>query len=74
MDVRKKFLQMLREYARLGACLRHTVLLGGQRGTFEQKADCGCILKAEHNPERRMWTFTMDYSNCADYKEHRSYG
>jgi len=43
-------------------------LLKGEAGIVEDRRPCGCILKGQHEPEKHLWTFTLDYSNCKQMK------
>jgi len=44
-------------------------LLQGKAGIVTDKRPCGCILKGEHQPDKHLWIFTLDYSNCKQMKE-----
>jgi len=42
--------------------------LEGDAGMQTTTRPCGCYVTAVHDPERRLWIFTCDYSKCRFYK------
>jgi len=42
--------------------------LHGSAGTITTTRPCGCIIKAEHIPEKQIWVLTADYSKCKHRK------
>jgi len=45
------------------------VLIKGTAGIVTHQQPCGCILKAEHYPDKHLWIFQYDYSKCKRFKE-----
>ena len=41
-------------------------LLKGEAGIVTHQFRCGCILKAEHQLDKHLWTFQYDYSKCKE--------
>jgi len=75
MNVLKKFLRIVKEYARMGVNMHSAIrLLEGEKGVWSQKVHCGCFLEAEHQPEKCLWIFTMNYSDCVDYRGRKNNG
>jgi len=44
-------------------------LLKGEAGIVTDKRPCGCVLTGEHQPDKHLWIFTLDYSHCQQMKE-----
>lgn len=44
--------------------------LDGSAGIITTIRPCGCVIKAEHIPEKALWIFTCDYSNCKNAKHY----
>jgi len=44
-------------------------LLRGKAGVVTDQRPCGCVLKAEHQPDKHLWTFQLDYSKCKQLTE-----
>ena len=42
--------------------------LRGTAGVITTTRPCGCVIKAEHIPEKCLWILTSDYSNCKHRK------
>jgi hypothetical protein len=63
-EFRQGYLSRFLERMFSGSFWNMVRMLKGAAGKVTENHPCGCVLTAEHDPQKHVWVYTLDYSKC----------